>query len=216
MVAGMRQTKSAPLRERSCERFSAEPELLLLLTTDAADSTRGKRRAASDLRTPIQQDISLKNDGSASGRKAGNNADCESTVFYRCLLVVSGSAGDLPYSGFLRRWRRFISPCIAALINCPVLSPSAFTCSIPSMISCGMRAVTDWDFAFFEPVAMSNTSCDWCKTIYTKKYSLEVLTCKTPLIYLVSYTMLLHVVRTEARQCANTNRASNHNPNHPE
>ncbi|NTZ40410.1 hypothetical protein EXW94_22530 [Enterobacter sp. JMULE2] len=134
--------------------------------------------------------------------------------------VITGTAplarlrGDLPHSGFLRRWRRFISPCIAALINCPVLSPSAFTCSIPSMISCGMRAVTDWDFAFFEPVAMSNTSCDWCKTIYTKKSSLEVLTCKTPLIYRVSYTMLLHVVRTEARQWWNTNRASNHNPNH--
>lgn len=61
MVAGMRKTKSAPLLERPCELFSAEPELLLPLTTNAADSTRGKRRASSDLRTPIQQDISLKN-----------------------------------------------------------------------------------------------------------------------------------------------------------
>lgn len=110
------------------------------------------------------------------------------------------------------RCRRLISPCIAELINCPVLSPGFFTDSMPSMISCAIRAVTDCDFAFFEPVAMSTFSQVECKTLYTKNYCLEVLTCKTPVVYCVSYTLLeLRCGNSEARQCANTNRASYHN-----
>lgn len=110
------------------------------------------------------------------------------------------------------RWRRLISPCIAVLINCPVLSPGFFTDSMPSMISCAIRAVTDCDFAFFEPVAMSTFSKIECKTLYTKNYYLEALTCKTLAGYCVSYTLFeLRCVNSEARQCANTNRASDHN-----
>mgnify|MGYP001066707003 CR=1 FL=1 len=110
------------------------------------------------------------------------------------------------------RWRRLISPCMAEFINCPVLSPGVFTDSIPSMISCAMRAVTDCDFAFFEPVAMSTFSKVECKTLYTKNYYLEALTCKTLAGYCVSYTLFeLRCVNSEARQCANTNRASDHN-----
>lgn len=107
------------------------------------------------------------------------------------------------------RWRRLISPCMAELMNCPVLSPGFFTSSIPSMISCAIRAVTDCDFAFFEPVAMPTFSKGECKTLYTKVYFLEVLTCKTPIAYCVSYTLFgLRCVNSEARQCSNTNRAS--------
>lgn len=96
----------------------------------------------------------------------------------------------------LRRWRRLISPRMAALINCPVLSPSSFTLSIPSIISWAIRAVTDCDFAFFGPVAMSNSLCFWCKTIYTKKNYFKGLTCKTQLPYIVSYTLLMQGAET--------------------
>lgn len=110
------------------------------------------------------------------------------------------------------RWRRLISPCIAELINCPVLSPGFFTDSIPSMISCAIRAVTDCDFAFFEPVAMSTFSKTECKTLYTKKYYLEVLTCKTPVAYCVSYTLFeLRCVNSNAPDCWSSTEASNHN-----
>ncbi|EHK5089775.1 host cell division inhibitor Icd-like protein [Escherichia coli] len=95
-----------------------------------------------------------------------------------------------------RRWRRLISPRMAALINCPVLSPSSFTFSMPSIISWAIRAVTDCDFAFFGPVAMSNSLCFWCKTIYTKKNYFEGLTCKTLLFYIVSYTLLMQGTET--------------------
>lgn len=88
------------------------------------------------------------------------------------------------------RCRRLISPWTAALINWPVLSPGSLSCSIPSISSWAILAVTDCDFEFFGPVAISTLHCNWCKTIYTKFWGLKVLTCKTPLIYLVSYTLL--------------------------
>lgn len=110
------------------------------------------------------------------------------------------------------RWRRLISPCIAELINCPVLSPGFFTASMPSMISCAIRAVTDCDFAFFEPVAMSTFSKIECKTLYTKNYCLEVLTCKTLVAYCVSYTLFeLRCVNSNAPDCWSSTEASNHN-----
>lgn len=102
-----------------------------------------------------------------------------------------GADSDYSDSLVLRRWRRLISPRMAAFINCPVLSPSSFTFSMPSIISWAIRAVTDCDFAFFGPVAMFNPSCFWCKTIYTKKKYFEGLACKTPLFCIVSYTLLM-------------------------
>ncbi|HFP4375777.1 TPA: host cell division inhibitor Icd-like protein [Escherichia coli] len=67
---------------------------------------------------------------------------------------------------------------------------------MPSIISWAIRAVTDCDFAFFGPVAMSNSLCCWCKTIYTKKNYFEGLTCKTLLFYIVSYTLLMQGTET--------------------
>lgn len=121
---------------------------------------------------------------------------------------VQLSGSDLAFL----RWRRLISPCIAELINCPVLSPGFFTASMPSMISCAIRAVTDCDFAFFEPVAMSTFSKIECKTLYTKNYCLEVLTCKTLVAYCVSYTLFeLRCVNSNAPDCWSSTEASNHN-----
>ncbi|WP_431605959.1 host cell division inhibitor Icd-like protein [Escherichia coli] len=67
---------------------------------------------------------------------------------------------------------------------------------MPSIISWAIRAVTDCDFAFFGPVAMSNSLCCWCKTIYTKKNYFEGLTCKTLVFYIVSYTLLMQGTET--------------------
>ncbi|HAN4258912.1 TPA: host cell division inhibitor Icd-like protein [Escherichia coli] len=124
-----------------------------------------------------------------------------SVIVYTCNPVRHSSphhgAGDgYSCSLALRRWRRLISPRMAALINCPVLSPSSFTFSMPSIISWAIRAVTDCDFAFFGPVAMSNSLCCWCKTIYTKKNYFEGLTCKTLVFYIVSYTLLMQGTET--------------------
>ncbi len=61
----------------------------------------------------------------------------------------------------LRRWRRLISPCIDAMMNCDVLSPDSFTDSMAFTISCGTRAFRACDFAFVVPVAISIPLLDW-------------------------------------------------------
>ncbi|CNH63620.1 phage immunity repressor protein [Yersinia intermedia] len=112
------------------------------------------------------------------------------------------------------RWRRLISPNIDAVMNCPVLSPFSFTNSIPSIISCGMRAVKDCDFAFFEPVAICCSHVFWCKTVYTVNILFKDLTCKTPCNYIVSYTLPSSwCENSNAPECGNTSEASNHNVN---
>ncbi len=151
---------------------------------------------------------------------ANLSGSCSFTAFLRCffldednffndLSVIVDTCNPVRHSSSLHgasdgyscslaflRWRRLISPRMAALINCPVLSPSSFTFSMPSIISWAIRAVTDCDFAFFGPVAMSNSLCCWCKTIYTKKNYFEGLTCKTLLFYIVSYTLLMQGTET--------------------
>ena len=163
---------------------------------------------------------SLRNFSRTNAHGANLSCSCSLTAFLRCFFLDEDnffndlsvivdtcnpvrhssphhSAGD-GYSCSLAflRWRRLISPRMAALINCPVLSPSSFTFSMPSIISWAIRAVTDCDFAFFGPVAMSNSLCCWCKTIYTKKNYFEGLTCKTLLFYIVSYTLLIQGTET--------------------
>ncbi len=137
----------------------------------------------------------------SSRKEVSISSFCASIIFLLDTSLCHGSShhGDDSYysdSLALRRWRRLISPRMAALINCPVLSPSSFTFSMPSIISWAIRAVTDCDFAFFGPVAMSNSLCCWCKTIYTKKNYFEGLTCKTLVFYIVSYTLLMQGTET--------------------
>ncbi|EJT8537495.1 host cell division inhibitor Icd-like protein [Escherichia coli] len=163
---------------------------------------------------------SLRNFSRTNAHGANLSCSCSLTAFLRCffldednffndLSVIVDTCNPVRHSsphhgagdGYscslaLRRWRRLISPRMAALINCPVLSPSSFTFSMPSIISWAIRAVTDCDFAFFGPVAMSNSLCFWCKTIYTKKNYFEGLTCKTLLLYIVSYTLFMQGAET--------------------
>lgn len=255
----MLKTKSAPLLERPCEPFT-EYFHVSAGGTDVADSTSAKRRAASDLRTPVQQDISLKNDGFASGRKARNNADCESTVFYRCFLVVSVSAGELPYSGFLRRCisvratstRRLISslalvpiastcsrasredssgfsvaPSVcrlaislrtAVIMNCARDSPLTRDESISLTTLCGKRALICCDLLFVALVTGFHPLVYCAIQHNTKMNTKKSLQCDS-LLNNVNTIFVIYcdsVVKSKARRCYQHQRASNHNPNHPE
>lgn len=160
----------------------------------------------------LAQQTLLKNGNSPSLTKheqySGSGKEKGSTVNATLRDYSDGSALD-----FLR-WRRLISPNIDAVMNCPVLSPFSFTNSIPSIISCGMRAVKDCDFAFFEPVAICCSHVFWCKTVYTVNILFKDLTCKTPCNYIVSYTLPSSwCENSNAPECRNTSEASNHNVN---
>ena len=67
------------------------------------------------------------------------------------------------------RWRRLISPFAAVTRNPAVLSPSCLKSSISSITSWGIRTVVICDFAFFAPVAITETPYVRCISVYAKK-----------------------------------------------
>ncbi len=80
-------------------------------------------------------------------------------------------------------------------MNPALLSPSSFTDSMPSITSCGIRAVSDCDFAFFEPVAICNPLNESVRQYTHKKSYIKALTCKPP-INKVAYTLLMQGAET--------------------
>ncbi|EMW2178659.1 host cell division inhibitor Icd-like protein [Escherichia coli] len=80
-----------------------------------------------------------------------------------------GADSDYSDSLALRRWRRLISPRMAVTINCAVLSPVSFTCSIASTTSCGARACNFCDLLLIWSLSISGSLCDYWNPVYTKK-----------------------------------------------
>ena len=111
----------------------------------------------------------------------------------------------------LFRWRRFISPLAAATRNPAVLSPSSRNRSISSITSWGILTVVICDFAFFAPVAITESPCVRCISVYAKKMRKKALRCIS-LWDSFERKGEIHLEKGEARQCANTNRASYHKP----
>ncbi|EHK6665636.1 host cell division inhibitor Icd-like protein, partial [Escherichia coli] len=100
----------------------------------------------------------------------------------------------------LRRWRRLISPCIDAMMNCDVLSPDSFTDSMAFTISCGTRAFRACDFAFVVPVAISIPLLDWWGTVYTEKAQIKPLMWATPKAYSGPHLEIIKVHKCKAPQ----------------
>ncbi len=98
------------------------------------------------------------------------------------------------------RWRRLISPCIDAMMNCDVLSPDSFTDSMAFTISCGTRAFRACDFAFVVPVAISIPLLDWWGTVYTEKAQIKPLTWVTPKAYSGPHLEVIKVHKCKAPQ----------------
>ncbi|WP_409254554.1 host cell division inhibitor Icd-like protein [Escherichia coli] len=88
-------------------------------------------------------------------------------------------------------------------MNPALLSPSSFTDSMPSITSCGIRAVSDCDFAFFEPVAICNPLNGSVRQYTHKKAYIKALTCKPP-INKVTYTLLMQGAETTKPGSART------------
>ncbi|EER9914815.1 icd-like protein, partial [Escherichia coli] len=111
-----------------------------------------------------------------------------------------GADSDYSDSLALRRWRRLISPCIDAMMNCDVLSPDSFTNSMSFTISCGTRAFRACDFAFVVPVAISIPLLDWWGTVYTEKAQIKLLTWATPKEYSGPHLEVIKVHKCKAPQ----------------
>ncbi|EIZ1305362.1 host cell division inhibitor Icd-like protein [Escherichia coli] len=113
-----------------------------------------------------------------------------------CSTLARASSDDTRgFSPLPSAWRRAISPRMAVTINPALLSPSSLTDSMPSITSCGIRAVSDCDFAFFEPVAICNPLNESVRQYTHKKSYIKALTCKPP-INKVTYTLLMQGAET--------------------
>lgn len=142
--------------------------------------------------------------------QTNDNSDNNANLFN--ILVQRGLITNYSPDCLALRCLRLISVLIAEDINWPVLSPCSFVCSIPSINSCNTLTVTDCDFEFLEPVAITESLFNRCKTVYTKKSYFKELTCKTPCNYDVSYTSMSEWCQnSETPQCWSTNGASHHN-----
>ncbi|SIP74723.1 conserved hypothetical protein [Xenorhabdus innexi] len=105
-----------------------------------------------------------------------------------------------------------ISPDIAEMMNCAVLSPASFNCSIESTSSCGTRASNFFDFAFTAFVAISLSISSWWLTVYAKNIHKKELTWLTLKNTMVADTLSGSVNKnSNAPKCSNTIEAFNHN-----
>lgn len=168
---------------------------------------------------------SLRNFSRANEQGANLSDSCSCAIFLRCPFSVCGGvffnslsfmvstciamrrsyshhgAGDgYSCSLALRRWRRLISPCIDAMMNCDVLSPDSFTDSMAFTISCGTRAFRACDFAFVVPVAISIPLVDWWGTVYTEKAQIKLLTWATPKTYSGPHLEIIKAHKCKAPQ----------------
>lgn len=126
----------------------------------------------------------------------------ESADFYQ--LFVSSRADFL--------CRLLISVLAAAIKKPAMLSSDSFTFSINSKSSRGSLTDTCSDLLFLLPVAITESPCSWWCSVCLRKFSNQTLTWCSPVNILVVFTSFELVTRNdEARQCANTNRASYHN-----
>ncbi len=189
--------ESAPLPERLCERIFYCAILLTVYEADysvvVAQSEGADHRYYS---TPEMRNILLQNAVGNVVRKAKKFAGgATDTIFSGCPVLINYSC-----SLALRRWRRLISPCIDAMMNCDVLSPDSFTDSMAFTISCGTRAFRACDFAFVVPVAISIPLLDWWGTVYTEKAQIKPLTWATPKAYSGPHLEVIKVHKCKAPQ----------------
>ncbi|HCQ3649428.1 TPA: host cell division inhibitor Icd-like protein [Escherichia coli] len=194
----MNITKSAPLPERPCEQLtccekngSVQGNYINRVAKRHNCRITGKTKATryggpSTQATRYPQRMSIANNATFA---AGGQCD-------QCAGLLVGYSCSLAFL----RWRRLISPCIDAMMNCDVLSPDSFTDSMAFTISCGTRAFRACDFAFVVPVAISIPLLDWWGTVYTEKAQIKPLTWTTPKVYSGPHLEVIKVHKCKAPQ----------------
>ncbi|HAM8751542.1 TPA: host cell division inhibitor Icd-like protein [Escherichia coli] len=194
----MNITKSAPLPERPCEQLtycakneSVQWDYINRVAKRHNCRITGKTKATcyggpSTQATRYPQRMSIANNATFT---AGGQCD-------QCAGLLVGYSCSLAFL----RWRRLISPCIDAMMNCDVLSPDSFTDSMAFTISCGTRAFRACDFAFVVPVAISIPLLDWWGTVYTEKAQIKPLTWATPKAYSGPHLEVIKVHKCKAPQ----------------
>lgn len=155
------------------------------------------------------------------GNKKGSTANATSL---NCIFLKYQLNQSIHYS-VSRCWRkvqlpdclalrclRLISAFAAVTRKPAVLSPSSFSISISFITSCGIRTVVICDFAFFAPVAITDTPYVWCISVYAKKTILKALKCIS-LDASFKSKGEIHLEKQNPDNAENTGGVSNHNVN---
>lgn len=207
----MNITKSAPLPERPCEQLtycakneSVRGNYINRVAKRHNCRITGKTKATAKDRQWVLRQIKLERitnnatfaAGGQSVRFTPMTLGLTEGHYGECAGLLVGYSCSLA----LRRWRRLISPCIDAMMNCDVLSPDSFTDSMAFTISCGTRAFRACDFAFVVPVAISIPLLDWWGTVYTEKAQIKLLTWATPKAYSGPHLEIIKVHKCKAPQ----------------
>ncbi|ROU16114.1 host cell division inhibitor Icd-like protein [Kluyvera ascorbata] len=101
------------------------------------------------------------------------------------LVSVSSNLSRYPNIGYhslsaslaFLRCRRLISPFTAVTMNCAFVSPSSRLLSKSATTSCGKRAFSCCDLLLVEPVAIPESPCVRCDSVYAKKMAIKDLKC---------------------------------------
>lgn len=154
------------------------------------------------------------------GNKKGSTANATSL---NCIFLKYQLNQSIHYS-VSRCWRkvqlpdclalrclRLISALTAVTINCALLSPSSRFFSKSVTTSCGKRAFSCCDLLLVELVAITESPCDWCDSVYAKKNVMKVLKCDSLRGNLKSNGAIHHMATP--RSATNTIEAFNHNVN---
>lgn len=131
--------------------------------------------------------------------------------FTQLNIEDADSIQDFSSSFAFLRWRRLISPTAAVIRKPAVLSPLFFTDSISSNTSCGTLTFTCFDLLFTEPVAIAESPCVKCYSLYAKKTHNQYLTCYAPSNKVNSTLIESGYKNGNAPDCCSSTEASNHN-----
>lgn len=109
----------------------------------------------------------------------GKSTPMADTLSRKSSLAEGGTQSVGASLAFLR-CRRLISPFTAVTMNCAFVSPLSRLPSISATISCGNLAFSCCDFLLIEPVAITESPCDRCDSVYAKKTIKKDLKCDSP------------------------------------
>lgn len=156
----------------------------------------------------------------SAGNKKGSTANATSL---NCIFLKYQLNQSIHYS-VSRCWRkvqlsdslalrclRLISALTAVTINCALLSPSSRFFSKSVTTSCGKRAFSCCDLLLVELVAITESPCDWCDSVYAKINVMKGLKCDSLRGNLKSNGAIHHIATP--RSATHTIEAFNHNVN---
>ncbi len=175
-----RQCNTALLKHRQITRLAAGGQTLCVSTTDPQINcvrfTYGHRDKHEQYSGSVQNNV--KRGSEVPTNNVESCKDNQPSLRGSVHSITGSNPVQLSDSdlAFLR-CRRLISPFTAVTMNCAFVSPSSRLLSKSATTSCGKRALSCCDLLLVEPVAIPESPCARCDSVYAKKIIVKGLKC---------------------------------------